>query len=73
MTPHTKTASERIADLEHDNAQLYMLLGALTDAVEQLGPIGQQQIKKILISKRDNASPEHHDALATLIEAMFNE
>jgi len=65
-----KTLKERIADLDHDNSHLYFLLGALTDAYNDLNEVAKREFMNSLEKKLKTADPECADTLSTLMEAM---
>lgn len=62
--------ANELNNLRDDNAQLYFLLGALTDAIEQLPADGYQQILATLQRKAQNTDGACRDSLDTLIEAL---
>ena len=68
-----KTPKERIADLAHDNSHLYFVLGALTDAYNDLNEVAKREFMKSLEKKLETADPDCADTLSTLMEAMDRE
>ena len=69
-TKTNKTPTERIADLDHDNSHLYFLLGALTDAYNDLNEVAKREFMNSLEAKLKTADPDCADTLSTLMEAM---
>ena len=72
-TKTNKTPEDRIIDLQHDNSQLYFVLGALTDAYNDLNEIAKREFMKSLEKKLETADPDCVDTLSTLMEAMDRE
>lgn len=56
--------------LQHDNAQLYFLIGAITGALAELPPEAQWQMICLIERKYSAADDEFRDTLATFIEAL---
>lgn len=69
-TIYDKTPSQRIADLQQDNEQLYFLMGAISDAVENLGPLPKQQFINTLAAKADRCEPDQAALLWGVIEGL---
>lgn len=63
----------QVSDLQEDNSKLYFILGALTDAFDDLNELAKAEFLKSLESKCLTAEPEYKDALLTLMEAMNRE
>jgi len=72
----TKTAKDRIDELDHDNSHLYFLLGALSDAYSQMNEIAKREFMNVLEKKLENAKttePECAETLETFMDAMDRE
>lgn len=64
------TEIELIDDLQTDNQHLYFLLGALTDAFEQLPEFSQAQMLKALRDKQSRVTGDKAHKLAAFIESL---
>ena len=75
MTDKTtkKTPTDRVIDLQHDNSHLYFLLGALTDAYNDLNEVAKREFMQSLEKKLKTADLDCADTLSTLMEAMDRE
>lgn len=72
-TLREKSLTQQLADLQHDNRHLYFVIGALTNAIDQLPQLHRQKILNDLQAKADTAPDDLRDTLHTLLESMGKE
>lgn len=70
MTVTPSLPNDRIADLETDNQNLYFIIGALTDVVEELSPIARAQYIKLLKTKAKSVTGDYATLLDRLAESF---